>query len=71
MDGDHQLVVSTDVTANGSDQGGLPMLLDAVAETLGEQPETVLADAGYCNERDLAELETRGVAGYVASGPRG
>ncbi len=71
VDGDHQLVVSTDVTANGSDQGGLPMLLDAVAETLGEQPETVLADAGYCNERDLAELETRGVAGYVASGREG
>ncbi len=71
VDGDHQLVVSTDVTANASDQGGLPMLLDAVSETLGEQPETVLADAGYCNERDLSDLETRGVAGYVAPGREG
>ncbi len=47
------------------------MLLDAVSETLGEQPETVLADAGYCNERDLSDLETRGVAGYVAPGREG
>ena len=32
------------------------------------QPETVLADAGYCNERDLKDLEKRGV---VAPGREG
>ena len=61
-------MVATDVTANASDQGGLPVLLDAVQERFDAQPETVLADAGYCNERDLTELETRGVDGYVATG---
>ena len=61
VEGEHQLVVATDVTANASDQGGLPGLLDEVAETVGEQPETVLADAGYSNERDWADLETRGI----------
>ena len=35
------------------------MLLDAVKETFAAQPETVLADAGYCNERDLTNLEIR------------
>ena len=35
------------------------------------QPETVLADAGYCNERDLSELEARGIDGYVAPGREG
>ena len=54
VDGEHQAVAATDLTANASDQGGLPALLDEVAETFGEQPETVLADAGYGNERDLA-----------------
>ena len=68
VDAEHQLVVATDVTANASDQGGLPVLLDAVQERFDAQPETVLADAGYCNERDLTELETRGVDGYVATG---
>ena len=71
VDGEHQLVVATEVTANASDQGGVPALLDAVAETVGEQPETVLADAGYSNERDLADLETRGIDGYVSLGREG
>ena len=35
VDGKHQLVVATDLTANASDQGGLPALLDDVAETFG------------------------------------
>ena len=71
VDGEHQLVVATEVTANASDQGGLPLLLDEVAETVGEQPDTVLADAGYSNERDLVNLETRGVDGYVSLGREG
>ena len=48
VDGEHQLVVATEVTANGSDQGGVPMLLDAV-----KIDAQLLADAGSC-ERDLA-----------------
>ena len=71
VDGEHQLVVATEVTANASDQGGLPLLLDEVAETVGEQPETVLADAGYSNERDVADLKTRGIDGYVSLGREG
>ena len=69
VDAEHQLVVATDLTANASDQGELPVLLDAVKETFAAQPETVLADAGYCNERDLTDLEKRGIDGYVALGP--
>ena len=52
VDGEHQLVVATEVTANASDQGGLPLLLDEVAETVGEQPDRVLADAGYSKDTD-------------------
>ena len=71
VDAEHQLVVATEVTANASDQGELPVVLDAVQETFDAQPETVLADAGYCNERDLTDLEKRGVDGYVALGREG
>ena len=71
VDGERQLVVATEVTANASDQGGLPALLNEVAETVCAQPETVLADAGYSNERDLADLETRGIDGYVSLGREG
>ena len=71
VDAEHQLVVATGLTANASDQGELPVLLDTVKETLDAQPATVLADAGYCNERDLKNLEERGVDGYVAAGREG
>ena len=36
-----------------------------------QRPATVLADAGCCNEADLATLEARGVDGHVALGPEG
>ena len=64
-------VVATVLTANASDQGELPVLLDTVEETFDAQPATVLADAGYCNEWDLTDLEERGVDGYVAPGRDG
>ena len=43
-------------------------LLSGIAPNVGENPETVLADAGYANERDLQALESAGVDGYVALG---
>ena len=71
VDGDHQLIVATELTANASDQGAMMGLLDEVREKFGVQPEKVLADAGYCNERDLSELEARGIDGYMATGREG
>ena len=64
VDAEHQLLVATDLTANASDHGELSVLLDAVKETFDAQPETVLADAGYCNERDLKDLEQRALTGF-------
>ena len=68
VEGGNQLIVATGVTSNASDQGHLVQLLDDVEATHGERPATVLADAGYCNERDLAVLEERGMDGHVALG---
>ena len=34
-------------------------------------PAEVLADAGYCNEADLAAMEARGIRGHVALGQEG
>ena len=71
VDDAHQLVVAAEVTANASDQGQLLPRLDEVEAAYGAVPERVLADAGYCNERDLSALEERGVDGYVALGREG
>ena len=71
VEGENQLVVGAEVTDNASDQGQLVPMVDAAAETCGEMPEQVLADANYCNERDLKELEGRDVDGYVSLGREG
>ena len=49
---------------------------DAADEVLLEliavvEPAVVLADAGYCNEPDLLELENRGIDAHVALGREG
>ena len=71
VDDESQIVVEASVSANASDQGQLIARLDTVEASLGAQPEEVLADAGYCNEADLLELEARGIEGYVALGREG
>ena len=71
VEGGNQLVVATAVTSSASDQGELPKLLAGVETDYGERPASVLADAGYCNEADLAELESRGVDACVAPGRDG
>ena len=71
MDADSQLIVTAAVSALASDQGQLPRLLDAVQVHYGHTPHRLLADAGYRNERDLQELEARGIDGFVALGREG
>ena len=71
VDGTQQLIVAADLSAHPSDQGQLHAVLDQVEANVKQRPLTVLADAGYCNERDLALLETKGIEGYVAVGRDG
>ena len=71
MEGEHQLIVATEVSAHANDQGRLVPLLDAVEATHGEWPTTVLVDAGYRNEADLVTLEDRGMDGHVTLGREG
>ena len=71
VDGENQLVVATTVTDNASDQGQLVPMVDAVADAYSEMPQQVLADANYCNERDLKGLEARGHRRVCVAGPGG
>ena len=71
VEGGSQLVVAATVTDNASDQGQLIDMIEETERVCGETPEQVLADAGYNNERDLRELERRGIDGYVALGREG
>ena len=71
VDGKNQMIVATVVGRGATDQGQLLPMVDAAAATGGWMPAEVLADAGYCNEADLAALEARGIRGHVALGREG
>jgi transposase len=68
VDGTAQVIVAHGLTPSMSDHGQLVGLVDAVAANLGRRPNEVSADSGYLSEANLAALEERGVAAYIATG---
>jgi hypothetical protein len=71
VDDAFQLIVANTLTANASDNGELPKLLKQIGKTLQDEPECVLADAGYRNEADLQVLESQRIDAYVSLGKEG
>ncbi len=71
VDAEFQIIVANRLMANSNDGGELLHVLDEVEEILGQEPQTVLADAGYRKESDFLALERRGVDGYVSLGKEG
>ena len=68
VDAHGQVIVACGLTNAGSDQAQLVAMVDAVAAATGCYPSEVSADAGYCSEDNLADLATRPVKAYVATG---
>lgn len=68
VDARSHVIVAQEVVARGIDHRELTPMLDRIESHLHELPTELSADAGYCNEDNLTELERRGVRGYVATG---
>jgi hypothetical protein len=68
VDGTEQVIVAHGLTPSMSDQGQLVPLIDGVAANLGRHPKEASADSGFLSEANLAALQERGVAGYIATG---
>ena len=66
-----QMIAATAVDRSGTELGHWPPIPDAAVATASRMPEEELVDAGYGNERDLAEPETRNIRGNVAPGREG
>ena len=71
VDDAHQIIVATTVTQSANDNGQLLPVLNAAFENTTLVPERVLADAGYKNESDFAELAAMKIDAYVAVGREG
>jgi transposase len=70
---DLQLIVGQTVSQAANDKEQLQPLVEAVEQQSGQRPTEVLADSGYCSEKNLAYLETAGqpenkIEAYIATG---
>lgn len=68
VDAKAQVIVAHGLTDNAADAGQLIPMADAVQANTGAKPAQLSADSGYCSEENLAALETRQIAGFVATG---
>jgi DDE family transposase len=68
-----QLIVGQTVTAAANDKEQLLPMLEKMEQQSGQRPEAILADSGYCSEKNLELLEAAAesgprVTGYIATG---
>ncbi len=59
-DGDSRLIVSVDVTNNGSDGGQMAPLHEDVCERYGKVPGNYVVDGGFATIEDITAVEQRG-----------
>jgi hypothetical protein len=68
-----QLIVGQRVTQAANDKEQLLPMVETVAQQAGQRPEAILADNGYCSEKNLEYLEStdqpeQKIEGYIATG---
>jgi transposase len=71
VDAENQIIVSASVVQAPNDNGQLLPVLNQVFECTGKVVAGVIADAGYKNERDLAQLAAMNVDAFIATGREG
>ena len=67
------LIVGQSVTAAANDKEQLQPMVEVIEQQAGQRPEVVLADSGYCSEKNLEYLESaeqpeKKVEAYIATG---
>jgi len=68
VDDEAQVIVAQAVTDQPPDCQHLRPLLDQVGENLGELPDKLSADSGYCSEANIHYAEDQLVTPYIATG---
>jgi transposase len=69
---DLQLIVGQTVTQATNDKQQLLPMVEVIEQQSGQRPEEILADSGYCSEKNLEGLESvenpeRRIEGYIAT----
>jgi transposase len=58
VEADFQLIVGQAVTQEANDKQQVVPMVEVIEEQSGQRPEELLADNGYCSEKNLAHLES-------------
>jgi len=69
---DFQLIVGQAVTQATNDKEQLMPMVEVIQQQSGQRPEEILADSGYCSEKNLEALESadqpeQEIIGYIAT----
>jgi transposase len=67
-----QLIVGQTVTAASNDKEQLMPMVEVIEQQSGQRPDEILADSGYCSEKNLealasAENPAQRIEGYIAT----
>ena len=68
VDADSHVIVAQMVTNQPTDTQHLPAMVEQIKVNTGRQAQELSADAGYCSEANLTELNRRHIEAYVATG---
>jgi transposase len=63
-----QLIVAQAVTQEVNDKKQTVPMVKAIKEQAGQTPEQLLADSGYCSDKNLEALENKPIDVYIATG---
>jgi transposase len=67
-----QLIVGQRVTQAANDKEQLQPMVETIEQQAGQRPQAILADNGYCSDKNLEFLESdpseQKIAGYIATG---
>ena len=68
-----QLIVGQEVTQAANDKEQIEPMVEVIEEQSGQRPEELLADNGYCSEKNLEHLDSaaapdKRIEGYIATG---
>jgi transposase len=62
-----QLIVAQAVTQEANDKRQVEPMVAAIEQQAGQKPEELLADSGYCSDKNLEHLENKKIEAYVAT----
>jgi transposase len=61
-----QLIVGQTVTQEANDKQQIVPMVAVIEQQAGQKPKELLADSGYCSEKNLEYLEKKKITAYVA-----